>query len=842
MMETAKSIEQERLERFYNRFPDRDVREAREQLAIHAAFPIGFTADMMYHLVENFGKDWPGTYLERHVLVSDWLLSGLCKSVGGGVFELDMQVRGLLLNQLRKIDNGNRIKEVALFVYQYAEGRIIEPHWKSYHDTLLLNAMVTFSPAEAQDKIVDQLSNISQNQLKSEMMRYRDLLEAFTLQDKSPEEIEESAFYPLFQYAVATKGAILNVDPALIAQKFSQMQGLEGVDILDAPQGSKGYSLPISRTVFTEEVINKLPQQDVSGKKTVRAFLVAIDQYPSESNLRPLSGCIKDINDWTNTLQQTQTNEQNKSLDTITLTNENATLDGIRQQFAEVVNHSASGDFVFFVFSGHSELLEHGEQAPHNKALFPFDVQMGKSGTRNKLGGNFFLKHVKANKEVNFVFVLDTHCGVQFFEQMPENLIVMAACKAGEEALEVSGNGLFTSAAIAVLKENKKQISYDMLIGEIREKIAHTSYTQTPTLISSPGNEYKAFLEDNLFTNPEVFLRIEECRTQKLKQLDLTELNLRYIPETIGTLKHLETLDIYNNYISKLPDSIGNLVNLKTFLASKNEIDRLPESFSNLTKLQEIRLNDNRLSDFPSALRNLPDLERIEIADNFVDVLPFWVTEISNLETLNLRNNNVYNIPKGQKKFTRAELLALFKEMGFSGKNESTEYTTGQPGILLICPYEEQRSIEAALQDSLLHGELEIIVLQQASPPELYTALARFSHRLHLLHMQGWGEKNGDFTYCDKNEVHTISKRAFFSFLGTIEKPALSVISGNEGTFFQEMLDWGWQNCVTVGRNMPPDRRNQFIYSFYSSLAAGRSVDESFSVASNIHASEAQTR
>ncbi len=55
-----------------------------------------------------------------------------------------------------------------------------------------------------------------------------------------------------------------------------------------------------------------------------------------------------------------------------------------------------------------------------------------------------------------------------------------------------------------------------------------------------------------------------------LMELDLSELELETIPESIGNLTNLTVLNLSNNDLSKIPKSIGNLTNLVELKLSGN--------------------------------------------------------------------------------------------------------------------------------------------------------------------------------------------------------------------------------------------------------------------------------
>src|SRR5437899_1177974 len=68
-------------------------------LASHAAFPLALTPDLLYRLWANFQCDIDGKRLNiPWVAVADILLSNLCNEVGYEIYQMNLDVRTLLLS------------------------------------------------------------------------------------------------------------------------------------------------------------------------------------------------------------------------------------------------------------------------------------------------------------------------------------------------------------------------------------------------------------------------------------------------------------------------------------------------------------------------------------------------------------------------------------------------------------------------------------------------------------------------------------------------------------------------------------------------------------------------
>ena len=105
-------------------------------------------------------------------------------------------------------------------------------------------------------------------------------------------------------------------------------------------------------------------------------------------------------------------------------------------------------------------------------------------------------------------------------------------------------------------------------------------------------------------------------RWQTIKKLELSDINLSILPETIGLLTNLKTLSIEACGLTEVPESIGNLTNLRELNLKENELTSMPDSIGNLTNLEELRLNGNQLVTLPDSIANIPKLKVLNLRDN----------------------------------------------------------------------------------------------------------------------------------------------------------------------------------------------------------------------------------
>jgi Leucine-rich repeat (LRR) protein len=88
----------------------------------------------------------------------------------------------------------------------------------------------------------------------------------------------------------------------------------------------------------------------------------------------------------------------------------------------------------------------------------------------------------------------------------------------------------------------------------------------------------------------EVEWRIEQARREGATILDLSNMNLTEVPESIGSLTQLTDFNLSNNELTSIPESIGSLTQLTWLYLCGNQLTSLPESIGFLTQLEPLSI------------------------------------------------------------------------------------------------------------------------------------------------------------------------------------------------------------------------------------------------------------
>lgn len=118
-------------------------------------------------------------------------------------------------------------------------------------------------------------------------------------------------------------------------------------------------------------------------------------------------------------------------------------------------------------------------------------------------------------------------------------------------------------------------------------------------------NYYKwKFVKDNLDLVNSLSKLIDlDFYIYSLRKYSYNYINISSIPESIGTLAHLEKLNLRRNGIEKIPDSIKKLTRLKKLDLSYNNLEEVPTVIQTLKSLEKLNIKRNKIQKIPNSLR-----------------------------------------------------------------------------------------------------------------------------------------------------------------------------------------------------------------------------------------------
>lgn len=128
--------------------------------------------------------------------------------------------------------------------------------------------------------------------------------------------------------------------------------------------------------------------------------------------------------------------------------------------------------------------------------------------------------------------------------------------------------------------------------------------------------------------------------------LILTDTNITILPDILWNLTSLRRLDLSNLRLFKIPSDIDKLINLEMLALSRNNLTKLPSEIGNLTKLLVLLLNVNMILHLPPEIGNLTNLKALDLSDN--SLLAELPQEMDRLDKLNYLYMNQPRINKNE--------------------------------------------------------------------------------------------------------------------------------------------------------------------------------------------------
>lgn len=159
----------------------------------------------------------------------------------------------------------------------------------------------------------------------------------------------------------------------------------------------------------------------------------------------------------------------------------------------------------------------------------------------------------------------------------------------------------------------------------------------------------------------EVETKIEEYFLSRRVDLDLTNMDLTELPESLNRLTHLKMINLYGNPLRTLPSWFSRFRQLEGLQIGGIELSDFPEVLRNLKQLKWIRIHNNLLVELPSWVGELTELTSLDLSGNQLTDLPDEIFKLKNLVYLDLgliAGNPLKTLPESIRKLTKLEVLS----------------------------------------------------------------------------------------------------------------------------------------------------------------------------------------
>ena len=119
-------------------------------------------------------------------------------------------------------------------------------------------------------------------------------------------------------------------------------------------------------------------------------------------------------------------------------------------------------------------------------------------------------------------------------------------------------------------------LEYLMSLISSKKRNLGNSYSQNNLRRMPADPNERDFVEEKINMSDRILQRIQEAEQQRLDVLDLNNLGIDELLESIGNLSDLTGLYLANNQLTNLPESIGNLANLTKLNLEGNPLQKPP--------------------------------------------------------------------------------------------------------------------------------------------------------------------------------------------------------------------------------------------------------------------------
>lgn len=161
--------------------------------------------------------------------------------------------------------------------------------------------------------------------------------------------------------------------------------------------------------------------------------------------------------------------------------------------------------------------------------------------------------------------------------------------------------------------------------------------------------------------NDEIESILNRCEqsSKSIDSVNLSNRELKILPNRLSTLLHLRSLYLDNNKLIFIPE-IGSLIQLEELSLENNELTLLPESFSNLRSLKTLNLSKNNLKCLNGAMfKNFEQLVVLWLNECGLMYLPNEIGCLNSLEKLGLKSNKLEEIPVDFGRLVKLRWLSL---------------------------------------------------------------------------------------------------------------------------------------------------------------------------------------
>jgi Leucine-rich repeat (LRR) protein len=261
-----------RVNDFKDKYGDRAL-----ELACHAALPVAFNIELLHLLRINFFVDTSADRSDDTEF--QLLLSPLCREIDEGLYEIEPEIRDILLETLQPIENGERVKDVASLLKQYIDR---DNPWKDRVELQRAQQLTALNILD-RAKSREWLGKLNKSEIDPEdldwyVAMYKDIDRQNEIADFAniEEDLKSSS-----TYLDLSKRGLFSIPPKIMKRTDLESLDLSGNNIVEIPEAI-GKLTNLTRLDLDRNQITSVPEAigKLTNLTTLYLYKNQIDSLP----------------------------------------------------------------------------------------------------------------------------------------------------------------------------------------------------------------------------------------------------------------------------------------------------------------------------------------------------------------------------------------------------------------------------------------------------------------------------------------------------------------------------------------------------------------------------------
>ena len=242
----------------------------------------------------------------------------------------------------------------------------------------------------------------------------------------------------------------------------------------------------------------------------------------------------------------------------------------------------------------------------------------------------------------------------------PSIVAIAEVLELSPEEIVSAGEGRLETVDDAALAEAERRIQEAIETGSTRLNLSELELTTVPESIGQLTNLRALYLNGNqLISVPQ-----ELGQLANLTMLSLSQNQLTSVPQELGQLINLTALSLSQNQLTSVPQELGQLANLTALYLDRNQLTSVPQELGQLANLTVLYLSQNQLTSVPQELGQLANLTALYLSQNQLTSVPKELGQLANLTRLDLDQNQLTSVPRELDQLTNLKKLYLHGNEG----------------------------------------------------------------------------------------------------------------------------------------------------------------------------------